>query len=981
MKHGAYLEAVLDAFEATISLTACAFLKTLDGEFVIEASRGENTPLPGQRLTAVALPLRPWEILVPPWDDDPTIPWFSIPIDLQGETLGWIALKGVRGKAWSEQELHSIRTLARLASLTIGSWRFREDATEQLTRLSILIRIGHALSSNLELEPLLKTVHTEVSRLFDTTNFYVALYRPQSSEWEWAFRIEHGQRERPTRHQLSVGMAGHILRTGKPLCFTSVADKREFLEKEGVVSIGESSKSWMGVPLIVRELVVGVMVIQNYEAEWIYSLDDLELFQAIASQLAVAVRNAQLYEDVGRRARETEAIAAIGRDITSSLDLETVLGRIASSVRSILTRDSLAIFLGKKDEPSFSAAAVSGLMAVALQATTINRGEGILGSIIERARGEIINDTSTDSRAIHIQGTKDDEKGDKLMAAPLFFRDRVIGVIAVWRRADEPSFEETDLAFLDGIGRQASVALRNAQLFGRSKSAQAEAETANRAKSSFLASMSHELRTPLNAILLYSELLMDEVRERGISELTSDLDKIQGAGRHLLGLIDDILDLSKIEAGRMSVYLEDCDVPSLLAEITSTAGSLIARNRNQFLLDVDPSIRILNTDQKKLRQTLYNLLSNASKFTQDGTIRMRVFRDPGDESRACFIVSDTGIGMSPEQMERIFQEFAQAEESTSRNYGGTGLGLTLCRKFASLLGGEIQVESDLGKGSSFTLFIPGLPVLSLPVTLPVTHPIGVVRGTVLMIDDDPSLRDALSRMLTKEGFQVALASNGLDGLEMAKSLSPQLITLDIAMPGFDGWQILTQLKADPELKHIPVVVITILDDRAKGFSLEASEYLQKPINREQLLDVIDRLISDKRVAPILVVEDDEAAREGLKRILASEGINVHGSRDGTQALEFLRSNTPILILLDLMMPGMDGFQLLEELQRDDDWRRIPVIVLTAMELPPETRARLSAPQIHQVVQKGACSRTELIEVVRKHALQSAGGQDSIQGLS
>jgi signal transduction histidine kinase/CheY-like chemotaxis protein len=990
MNHEAYLEAVLDAFEATIPFAACAFLTSQDGEFVIEGSRGELAPSPGLRVPATRWPFQPWIASVPPWDDDPVLPWLSIPIDLQGATLGWMVIKGLRGKAWSEPELHSLRTLARLASLTIGSWRFQTDAKEQLTRLSILIRIGHALSSNLELAPLLETVHTEVSRLFDTTNFHVALYRTHASEWECAFQIDHGRRGRPVSHQLGTGMTSYILRTGKPLLLSSVAERRDFLAREaGVVPSGDPSKSWMGVPLIVGELVVGVMVIQNYEAEGIYASDDLELFLAIASQLAVAVRNAQLYEDAGRRARETEAIAAVGRDITASLDLETVLGRIAASVGSILTRDSLAIFLGNEDEDVFTAVAVSGLMAVALQATTIRRGEGILGSIIERGSAEIINDTSMDPRAIHIQGTEDDEQGDKLMAAPLFFRDHVIGVIAVWRGAAEPSFDGTDLAFLDGIGRQASVALRNAQLFGQSRSAQAEAETANRAKSSFLAGMSHELRTPLNAILLYSELLMDEVSDRGMSDLASDLEKIQGAGRHLLGLIDDILDLSKIEAGHMSVYLEDCDVPSLLAEVTATLESLIAKNGNQFLLDADPSLRTLRTDQKKLRQTLFNLLSNASKFTRNGTIRMRVFRDPEHESRACFVVSDTGIGMNPEQMGRIFQEFTQAEESTSRNYGGTGLGLTLCRKFVNLLGGEIQVESEPGKGSTFTLFIPGLPVPSLPAMLPITHPVGVVCGRVLMIDDDPSLRDALSRTLTKEGFQVALASNGLDGLALAKSLLPQLITLDIAMPGFDGWQVLARLKADPELKHIPVVVITILDDRAKGFALEAAEYLQKPIHREQLLEVLHRLIPEQARASILVVEDDEATREGVKRILKGEGMQVHDSGDGMQALELLRSETPDLILLDLMMPRMDGFQLLEELQRHDRWRRIPVVVLTALELTAQTHARLGLPQIHQVIQKGGYSRSELIEVVRRHALQSAAPgamsgadrPDSVQGLS
>ncbi|HWQ11074.1 MAG TPA: ATP-binding protein, partial [Holophaga sp.] len=503
-------------------------------------------------------------------------------------------------------------------------------------------------------------------------------------------------------------------------------------------------------------------------------------------------------------------------------------------------------FLENEEEECFEPVAASGPMTVPLKGLKVHRGSGILGAVIEQGRAEIINDTSEDPRAIHIAGSKEDEKGDKLMAAPLFSEDRVIGIIAAWRDAQELPFETVDLDFMEGIARQASVALRNAQLFGQSRTAQAEAETANRAKSAFLASMSHELRTPLNAILLYCELLMDEVHERGLGEFGSDLDKIQGAGRHLLGLIDDILDLSKIEAGRMSVYVEECDLAAVLMDVEATALSLMARNRNRFRMEVDPALRTLVTDQKKLRQMLYNLLSNAAKFTHDGTITLTVGQAPGDPRRISFVVADTGIGMTPEQLERVFQEFAQAEASTSRKYGGTGLGLALCRKFAVLLGGEIQVESEPGRGSTFRLLLPGLPLEPAMAAPQVARPAGQVRGRILLIDDDPALREALSRMLAREGFQVTLAGNGMEGLALARSLAPQLITLDIEMPGCDGWEVLARLKADPELKQIPVVVVSVLDERARGFALEAADYLQKPVDRERLLDTLESLLPDRQ---------------------------------------------------------------------------------------------------------------------------------------
>jgi signal transduction histidine kinase/DNA-binding response OmpR family regulator len=498
------------------------------------------------------------------------------------------------------------------------------------------------------------------------------------------------------------------------------------------------------------------------------------------------------------------------------------------------------------------------------------------------------------------------------------------------------------------------------------------AEDASRAKSLFLANMSHELRTPLNAILLYSELLVDEVRERGMGELVGDLDKIQSAGKHLLGLIDDILDLSKIEAGRMTVFLESCELPVMLAEILTTIDPLIHRNRNQLVLDAAPEIPTIHSDIKKLRQILYNLLNNASKFTQDGTITLGVHPDPKDGKYIIFSVSDTGIGMSPEQVDRIFQEFTQADESTTRKYGGTGLGLTLCRKFAHLMGGSIRVDSETGKGSTFSIRLPkdapSAPVVTtrLRSTLDQAH-----RGKVLIIDDDPSLRDAVSRMLTKEGFWVAVAADGEHGLRTARSIHPDIITLDIAMPGMDGWQVLASLKEDPELAPIPVVIITIMEDRAKGFTLGAADYLQKPITRDQLLSILSRLLPNRGPSPILIVEDDDATMEGLKRILENEGISTRCARNGWEGLMSLQEEVPGLILLDLMMPGMDGFQLISEMQTHANWCDIPVVVLTAKDLTPEDLTRLHKPQVHQVFRKGACSRDELVEAVRASTIRLA----------
>lgn len=582
-----------------------------------------------------------------------------------------------------------------------------KEADRQLTRLSILTTISQALSENLELDPLLCTVHREVGRLFDTTNFLIALHKPGSTEWSLVYRIEHGVRSALKRHPLGIGLMGYTIRSGEPLFLPDFQAVRLRLEADGIFVYGEAPTSWMCVPLHVAGQVVGAMAVQNYAFKAAYNLNDLELFMAIASQIALAIRNAQLYESAERRAREMEALVNTGQNISSSLDLGTVLDRAATEALALLTGDAFAIFM-KQADGSFAGVAAAGAEAEAILAARLQPGRGILAAVAANGKAEIVNDSFRDPRVQQLPGTLPNQDGEKLMAAPLKLDGGVIGLVVVWRLPGHEPFDEADLRFLEGIGRQVTVAIANARLFGEAKAAQAEAETANKAKSAFLASMSHELRTPLNAIILYSDLLRDEVVERGVGDLTGDLGKIQKAGRHLLGLIDDVLDLSKIEAGRMSILLEDCFLPELIAEVVSTAQPLFSHNGNAFVEDLDPSLQGILTDARKFRQIIYNLLSNAAKFTKAGTITLATRRSQEDGGVLLLSVADTGIGMDAVQMERVFQEFTQAEESISRTYGGTGLGLTLCRKFAGLLGGSIHVESSLGQGAVFSLRLPGL---------------------------------------------------------------------------------------------------------------------------------------------------------------------------------------------------------------------------------------------------------------------------------
>jgi CheY-like chemotaxis protein len=517
--------------------------------------------------------------------------------------------------------------------------------------------------------------------------------------------------------------------------------------------------------------------------------------------------------------------------------------------------------------------------------------------------------------------------------------------------------------------------------------------------------MSHELRTPLNAIIGYSEMLGEMIVEGEIegdsTAINPDLDKISAAGRHLLTLINDVLDLSKIEAGKMELQIDNVNLPVLINEVAAMVRPQAAHNGNALRVICAPEVSHMRTDQVRLRQSLLNLLSNACKFTHEGTITLRVWTQDHPEADAnagqpepqdaapgeapddrlptvIFEIKDTGIGMAPEQLVRLFEPFMQADSSTTRKYGGTGLGLAISRRFIQMMGGDITVSSAPGEGSIFTISLPlsvdqgGARLDGQESSLVGAPSAGLfsTRPTVLVIDDDPNARELLRRTLGREGLRIAEAPNGEEGLRLARTLRPDVITLDVMMPGMDGWAVLAALKADPELASTPVIMLTIVEERDRGFTLGAADYLTKPIDRVQLLGAIER----HRRAPgqhVLVVEDDPPTRELLRRTLAGEGWNVEEAENGKLALVRLMARRPSLILLDLMLPEIDGFQLLELLRANPEWRAIPVIIVTAMDLSPSERFQLQG-YVERIIQKGSYQRDDLLSEVRALIEQHTG---------
>ncbi len=544
------------------------------------------------------------------------------------------------------------------------------------------------------------------------------------------------------------------------------------------------------------------------------------------------------------------------------------------------------------------------------------------------------------------------------------------GRLAVIAGPFSPGFGSDEISRVQQFMTAVAAALDRARLLDRLKEANAQLQEANKHKSVFLASMSHELRTPLNAILGFSELLIDApAGQHPAATRLRFLHQIHTSGQHLLGLINDILDLSKIEAGQMELRLQTVSIAAVADQVCETVEPLAAQKKIRLETDVDGAGEI-EADAGKFKQMLLNLVSNAIKFTPDGglvTISGKRMADAAE-----IAVSDTGIGIARSDQSRIFNEFQQVDAGIDRQQQGTGLGLTLTRRFARLHGGDVRVDSEPGKGSVFTIHMPLIattqPAAESSSGLAADAKGNAARPLVLVVEDDPPASELLTRQLERAGFRTEVVRSGADAVSHAQQSKPVAITLDILLPGLDGWEVLTRLKQDPATSSIPVIVISVVDNPDLAMALGAVDYFVKPVPAKDLIERLRRFqlgaAGARGKTQVLVVDDERANRDWLREVLEPAGFGVISAIGGREAIELARSRLPDLVLLDLMMPEVSGFDVVEALRADQSTSATPIMVLTAKDLTDEDKRQLNG-RVSRILQRGSTGASDLVSMLRQ----------------
>ena len=911
----------------------------------------------------------------------------GVPLVREGLPIGALVLTRSAVEPFTDKQIELATTFADQAVIAIENVRLFEEVQSRTRELSEALEHQRATSEILNVisrsptnaQPVFDAIVESAARLCEAVFSVVWLYDGDRLHHvannnftpEVIKRILQTYPKRPDRS--TVG--GRAVLDAK---IAHIPDTLADPEYSHELALAGNWRSVLSAPMLRDGRPVGAISVGKAEPVR-FSEQQVQLLSTFADQAVIAIENVRLFDELRESLQQQTATADVLKVISrSTFDLQTVLRTLVESAARLCDADSATITRQKGGV--FYRAEAYGFSPEFV--------EYVRHVPVEPERRTATGRALLEGRVIHIADVLDDPdygwaEAQKLgafrtiLGVPMLREGIPIGVLALTRSEVRP-FTDKQIELVSTFADQAAIAIENVRLFDEIQEKSRQLEMASQHKSQFLSSMSHELRTPLNAIIGLTEMMVSNATRFGTEKAQEPLRRVSGAGTHLLGLINQILDLSKIEAGKLELTVETIPLAPLIDEVVGTARQLADQNKNRLIVEGHDAPATLNVDAMRLRQILLNLLSNACKFTKEGEVTLRFRTIIDGRSWVEFAVSDTGIGMTPEQQTKLFQEFSQADASTARQYGGTGLGLAITRKLAQMMGGDVTVASEQGKGSVFTVRLPaGADSMTADsVGLGGSEP--AVAGWILVIDDDAIARDLIADNLKLAGFSVVTAAGGLEGLKLARDLRPLAITLDVMMPDLDGWSVLAALRQDVELAEIPVIMVTILDERRRAAELGAAGYLTKPIDRQRLQRMIERFRAPTRPTRILMVEDDELQRERVRGWLEGQQWIVQEAENGRQALASLQAAKPDLILLDLMMPEMDGFAVVAALQKERAWRDIPVIVITSLDLDAKDRERLSS-GVQSVLVKEMFQPADLINHIRQLVRRSPERRNGQEG--
>jgi GAF domain-containing protein/DNA-binding response OmpR family regulator len=883
----------------------------------------------------------------------------SVPMLKDNELIGSIAIYRSEVRPFTEKQVALVTNFASQAVIAIENTRLLSELRESLQQQTATANVLDVISrSAFDLQRVFETVVESAVKLCGAERGFLFRFDGELLRAAATFNVSTKLREFTEQNPMPLARnsaAGRAAFERRTVHIHDVKADPEY--SYGAMSV-DNVRTVLTVPILKGEDLLGIILIYRLEV-LPFTDKQIALVETFADQAAIAIENVRLFDEVQARTteltrsvEELRALGAVSQAVNSTLDLQRVLDTIVAKATQISGTEAGAIYVLDERQGEFQLSATFGMSEELINAVRNMHKE------ISEAVG-LMTEAHEPNQQPDLRALPSTRANDIVINAgyrarllvPLLRSGNVIGALVVRRKAPG-EFPASTVDLLKTFAAQSAVAIQNARLFSELREKSRELEVASQHKSQFLANMSHELRTPLNAIIGVTEMLLEDARDFSREDELEPLDRVLRAARHLLALINDILDLSKIEAGRMELHLESFPLAPLIQDVVNTIEPLAKKNGNRITVDCDADVGTIHADQIRFRQALLNLASNANKFTENGTVTLAARQERLEERDWVSVaVTDTGIGMNAEQMGRLFQEFSQADSSTTRKYGGTGLGLAISRHFCRMMGGDITVDSKPGAGSTFTIRLPRVVQTERAVRAdPARGSSAAVQPLILVVDDDATVRELVSRHLERAGFSVATAKGGREALQLARELQPAAMTLDIMMPDLDGWTVLAAVKGDPALASIPVVLMTIVEEKNRGYALGAADYLVKPVDRSKLVETL-RNICGSAAGRILLIDDDDVVRRSVRAALEPIGWQVTEAENGLLALASLSAARPDAIILDLMMPKMDGFEFLDELRARPEWLDIPVVVITSKDLTDDDRSRLNG-GVERVIQKG-----------------------------